>query len=89
MKESKSCLEACKTLGVSCPNNECRNWINYEDELNCVFHSIEKFKDNKQEFTLRDIAKRLGCSFVRVKQIESEALKKINKSKIINVDDFI
>jgi DNA-directed RNA polymerase sigma subunit (sigma70/sigma32) len=27
--------------------------------------------------TLREIAQRVGCSFVRVKQIENEALQKI------------
>ncbi len=84
----KSCVEACKELEISCPNSECRNWINYEEDLNCVFQAIEKFKDTNQEFTLREVSKRIGCSFVRVKQIEEEALKKINKFNIINKEDF-
>jgi DNA-directed RNA polymerase sigma subunit (sigma70/sigma32) len=28
--------------------------------------------------TLRDVAKRLNCSFVRVKQLEENALEKMN-----------
>jgi hypothetical protein len=89
MSDAKTCIQTCRDLQVSCPNTDCRSWINYQEDLNCVFESIEKFKDSKQELTLREVSKRIGCSFVRVKQIEEEALKKINKSKIINIDDFI
>ena len=89
MNKFNTCIEACRTLKVSCPNQECRNWVNYEDDLNCVFESIESFKDRNEEFTLREVAKRIGCSFVRVKQIEQEALKKINKSKSLNKEEFI
>jgi len=89
MSNSKTCIQVCRDLQVSCPNTDCRSWIDYESDLNCVFQAIENFKDNNQEFTLREVSKRIGCSFVRVKQIEEEALKKINKSKSINIDDFI
>lgn len=84
-----SCIQACRDLKISCPNQDCRNWINYENDLNCVFEAIEKFKDTNQDFTLREVSKRIGCSFVRVKQIEEEALKKINKSNIIKQEDFV
>lgn len=89
MSEFKSCTEACKSLETSCPNTDCKNWIDYEEDLNCTFIAIENFKDNNQVFTLRDISKRIGCSFVRVKQIEKEALDKLNASNVINIDDFI
>lgn len=89
MIQFKNCLETCKTLDVSCPNSDCRNWINYEPELNCVLRTIEVAEESSVQLTLRDVSQRIGCSFVRVKQIEEEALKKINKSKIINIDDFI
>ncbi len=69
------CLEKCVELGVSCPNTDCRSWINYEEEYNCIFKTIE---DNGQ-MTLREVAKRLNISFVRVKQIEDLALKKLSK----------
>jgi hypothetical protein len=89
MTELKKCLETCKTLDISCPNADCRNWINYQPELNCVLRTIEIAEANGVQLTLRDVSQRIGCSFVRVKQIEEEALKKINKSKSINIDDFI
>lgn len=89
MSEYDSCLNACKSLNVSCPNMDCRNWINYESELNCTLRTVELAQENNISLTLRDVSQRIGCSFVRVKQIEEEALKKINKSKNINIDDFI
>ncbi len=71
----KTCVEACVTLEESCPNKECRNWMNYEQDLNCAKISAEK----NGSLTLREISKRMGCSFVRVKQIEEEVLKKLKK----------
>ena len=73
------CLDMCKTFEVSCPNEDCRYWLKYEGELNCVFKTIE---DNG-ELTLRECAARLGISYVRVKQIEDVALKKIEHLKDI------
>lgn len=69
-----SCTQVCKDLDESCPNEECRNWIDYEEDLNCVHIAVEKHGN----MTLREVAKRVGCSFVRVKQIEEEALVKLN-----------
>ena len=69
----KTCVEACQKLDTSCPNTECRNWIDYEEDLNCSHVAVQ----NNGAMTLRDVSKRLGCSFVRIKQIEEEVLKKI------------
>ena len=69
----KTFIEACETLEESCPNQECKYWINYEEDFNCTHIAIDK----NGPMTLRDIAKRLECSFVRIKQIEDESLEKI------------
>jgi hypothetical protein len=69
----KTCIEACETLEESCPNADCRHWINFEEDLNCTHIAIQK----NSSMTLREIAKRLDCSFVRVKQLEDAALEKI------------
>lgn len=81
MSSNSKCLNACKNLNVSCPNTDCRNWINYEEEYNCVLETISLAEQDGRQLTLRDAAKRLGCSFVRVKQIEDEALNKLNAIK--------
>jgi len=70
-----SCVEHCKKLNVSCPNTDCRYWINYSKDSNCVFITV----DNHGALTLKEAAKRLEISHVRVKQIQDKALKKINK----------
>lgn len=69
----KNCLETCKKLNVACPIEECRYWISYKQEHNCTFEAIER----NGALTLREAADRLGVSFVRVKQIQDSALKKI------------
>jgi len=73
------CRDMCKSFEISCPNKECRYWLDYEPELNCVLESVEK----NGELTLRECAERLGISYVRVKQIEDGALKKIEYLKDI------
>jgi hypothetical protein len=70
----KKCLETCHKLNTSCPVEECRYWINFEQDRNCVFESIDK----NDSMTLREIADRLGISYVRVKQIQDKTLKKIS-----------
>ena len=73
LKTLNTCVQKCQELDVSCPNNDCRNWIDYEEDFNCVHIAVKK----NGSMTLREISKRLDCSFVRVKQIEEEVLKKI------------
>jgi len=72
----RSCLKKCKELDVSCPNKDCRMWVKYEEDFNCCLSTVEKHG----ALTLREVADRMGVSFVRVKQIQDKALKKLNKS---------
>lgn len=69
------CATACEKNNVSCPFNECKHWIKFQDDRNCDLISIHK----NGEMTLRQVGERLGISYVRVKQIESSAIKKIKK----------
>ena len=73
----RECSKTCMKLGVSCPteNNDCRYWINYEDDLNCTFVAIY----NNGPMTLRDVAKREGISHVRVSQIEDKIMGRMKK----------
>tara|TARA_R100001163_G_C5029366_1_gene170031 strand:+ start:856 stop:1083 length:228 start_codon:yes stop_codon:yes gene_type:complete len=70
----KKCLETCHKLRVACPVKECRYWIDYKAEKNCTFESVRENGD----MTLREVADRLGVSYVRVKQIQDKTLKKIS-----------
>jgi len=67
------CLQVCKQLDIACPIKECRYWIAYSKENNCTHETIYV----NGQLTLREVAERLGISYVRVKQIQDKALKKI------------
>ena len=73
----KKCLQTCRALNLPCPIQECRYWISYKKEYNCIFDSMEK----NGNMTLREVADRIGVSFVRIKQIQDKAIKK-NRSFI-------
>jgi DNA-directed RNA polymerase sigma subunit (sigma70/sigma32) len=67
----------------SCEQKECRQWLNYDEDLNCALITVEKHG----MLTLREIADRLDISFVRVKQIQDQAVKKLVKTiKNRNID---
>ena len=69
------CKEICQKLNRPCANVDCRHWIDYSEDLNCVFICAEKHG----YLTLDETSKRLGISLVRVKQIQDKAVKKIHK----------
>ena len=75
----KLCAEVCNKDNKCCDNKECRLWIDYEKDLNCTEIAIKK----NGSMTLKEIGKRLGISYVRVTQIEKEALKKVEKNNFI------
>ena len=58
-----------------CSKENCRCWIDYPEDDNCIYNSIEKHG----AMTLSEISKRLGVSIVRISQIEKAALKKLSK----------
>ena len=71
---SRKCLKSKKI----CASSDCRHYINFKDEYNCTLIAIYE----NGAMTLREIGDRLGISFARVKQIESQALKKIKNSSL-------
>ena len=69
------CAENCIELEISCPIEECRCWIDYEEDLNCVNIAIK----NNGAMKLREIAERLHLTPARVQQIEKSVLAKLKK----------
>ncbi len=76
------CIDKINKTQKMCNNKECRQWIDYEEDQNCVSIAVQKHG----RMTLREVAKRLGVSYVRVKQIQDKALKKLFKK--IRRDDI-
>ena len=50
-------------------------WLDYADDLNCTHIAIKK----NGRMTLKEVGERLNISYVRVTQIEKEAIKKLKK----------
>ena len=69
------CSKACLRCDVTCPISDCRQWIDYEEDLNCTAIAVKK----NGSMSLREVADRMHVSFVRIKQIEDKTLIKIKK----------
>jgi len=71
----KSCAELCYKKNKECKEKDCRMWLDYADDLNCTHIAIKK----NGRMTLKEVGERLNISYVRVTQIEKEAIKKLKK----------
>tara|TARA_R100000808_G_C2145145_1_gene152955 strand:- start:2298 stop:2534 length:237 start_codon:yes stop_codon:yes gene_type:complete len=69
------CIKECRKSNSPCVRKDCRLWIDYKKDLNCTLQAVDK----NGPLTLREVADRLGVSFVRIKQIEDVALRKLGK----------
>ena len=56
-----------------CQNKDCRLWLAYKKDLNCTMVSVKK----NGKLTLSEAGERLGISYVRVSQIEKQAVNKL------------
>ena len=80
----RSCASKCYSKNKKCNKKSCRYWINYKEDMNCTFITIEKHGS----LTLKEIAARENLSLVRIKQIQDRALIKIKKLRPI-MKDFL
>ena len=78
------CYKLCELNKVECPVDDCRYWIDYDEDLNCTMIASDKHGP----MTLREVAKRLKVSFVRIKQIETKANSKLFKKCLKKKDIF-
>ena len=69
------CFKQCESANESCKEKGCRLWIDYGEDLNCTMVAVNKHPEGNM--TLREVADRIGVSFVRIKQIEEKALNKL------------
>ena len=72
----KVCHQLCIKEDVSCPNSDCKMWIDHEEDLNCTSIAVMKHGS----MTLEEIGKRHGISTVRAKQLVDAALIKLKKT---------
>ena len=71
----RDCAKLCMVEEETCGNKNCRLWLDYEEDLNCTLIAVDKHGP----MTLREISERENLSFVRVKQIQDQAMAKLKK----------
>ena len=69
------CYTKCRLTNKACKAKECRLWIDYPKDLNCVEVAVQK----EDKLTLKNVGDRLNLTPSRIKQIEVEAVAKISK----------
>lgn len=74
--EIRECSKICLDNNIECDFVECSHWIKFGEDNNCDLVSIKKHGP----LTLRQVGERMGVSYVRIKQIEDVAIKKIRQS---------
>ena len=74
--QTNTCYSECLFKKQECQVSYCRLWIDYPEDLNCT--EIAVMKNDK--LVLREVGERLKLTPSRIKQIESEALKKLVKN---------
>ena len=74
-----TCFEVHEKWCVECDKTECRNWIDFEEDLNCAVVCARK---NENGLSLREVAERMGVSFPRISQIEHAAFKNLKDAGV-------
>lgn len=82
--EIKGCSQACLDNDVECEFTDCKHWMNFGEDYNCDLVSIKR----NGPLTLRQVGERLGVSYVRIKQIEDAAIKKIKNSTSLDEIEY-
>jgi len=74
------CAKKCLEENSACKQKDCRRWIDFKDDMNCVHIAVK----NNGSMILQEVAKRLNISHVRISQIEKEAIRKLQKKFLQN-----
>ena len=71
----RKCAEETQESNNICDKKDCRLWMEWGEDLNCTLISVKK----NGRLRLKKLGDRLGISYVRVSQIEKQALNKLKK----------
>jgi DNA-directed RNA polymerase specialized sigma subunit len=75
-----TCFEVHEKWQVECDQTKCRNWMDFEGDLNCAVVCARKYPAG---LSLREVAERMNVSFPRISQIEHGAFKKMKEMGLI------
>jgi ribosome-binding protein aMBF1 (putative translation factor) len=74
-----TCFEVHEKWKLPCDQSECRNFMNFEEDLNCAVVCARKHDNG---LSLREVAERMNVSFPRISQIEHAAFKKLKDAGV-------
>ncbi len=74
-----SCFEVHEKWRLPCDQTGCRNFMKFEDDLNCAVVCSRKYENG---LSLREVAERMGVSYPRISQIEHGAFKKLKDAGV-------
>jgi len=74
-----TCFEVHEKWKLACDDCQCRNWMSFEEDLNCAVVCARK---NENGLSLREVAERMGVSFPRISQIEHAAFDKLKSAGV-------
>jgi DNA-directed RNA polymerase specialized sigma subunit len=80
----RECSRKCMKKKKECKEMNCRLWQDFPEEYNCTLVSVYEHGS----MTLREVAEREHLSFARIKQIETQALKKLKSLNLIGCFRF-
>ena len=75
-KTKRKCFDVHDEHNVPCDLKDCRQWVDYESDLNCAIICANR----NGPLTLHEASERLGVSFVRVKQNQDTAMSKLSRA---------
>tara|TARA_B100000131_G_scaffold306073_1_gene332756 strand:- start:379 stop:702 length:324 start_codon:yes stop_codon:yes gene_type:complete len=78
-----TCFEVHEKWRLPCDQSGCRNFMEFEDDLNCAVVCARKYENG---LSLREVADRMGVSFPRISQIEHAAFKKLKTAGVFDED---
>ena len=79
--DTPTCFEVHEKWRLPCDQTECRNYMNFSDDLNCAVVCSRKHENG---LSLREVADRMGVSFPRISQIEHAAFKKLKTAGVFD-----
>jgi hypothetical protein len=81
-----TCFEVHEKWQLPCDQTECRNFMNFGEDLNCAVVCARKHENG---LSLREVSERMGVSFPRVSQIEHAAFRKLDAAGVFeDFEDF-
>ncbi len=74
-----TCFEVHEKWQLPCDQTGCRNFMNFEEDLNCAVVCARKHENG---LSLREVADRMGVSFPRISQIDHGPFKKLTDAGV-------